>query len=1007
MGVYRYLVVLPILFTILNILPLFVDVNIDPEIRSYKLHHALTSEGFKNVFMFSLALTVPMLVDVVTYFIHKDSYFLLERTILLLACDVPLVLLFAHRETSRPDLLFAAVTDIQTLWVYWILFRGAEKSTTQIWRRPYTIASFVGFNISQMVPYFQCQQPYGHNMYYAFNLFFTFAWILLSAAYIMYLRELWLRNEEHSCREYLPLFCSTMLILFTGASVFPFNYWKVGTNYQYMNLDCLCFLILMDSFVTVVVTLLPGRIARLEVHEVEKYLETKKSFIRYIGHELRTPLNVASIGLDLIAAASFPQLESLTQQSTLDDCSPGKPDTSMKQIWSVLEENENADVDDLSKSKSKSKSGASELRSLSRSMYARISAQANSHKYQQAVLARDIDTVDNIEDLENQARSRATSIASKNEGCPTMLDQELCSVLVEVRKAVLFGTDILDSLLSYDKLDTKNMMLEKTFIDVSKLVSNSLSLFKMQADVKKVTFSMEVESNLPLLHGDEFKIRQVLCNMASNAVKFTLAEGRIDVAVKRHEGNLMIQFRDDGVGIAKENLPKVFKKIIQFDANANQKGKGTGLGLYITRGLVELHGGSVSVESDGLGSGCTFCVMLPFTGERRRHTAFVPRMATYLRMLFYRVLRSIRGDYVHMSSVSDSSVSIQNRRNEVVAVPLAPQEDVEANIDSDGGPLRKIATLSKQPSDNTVLCSGHASADSGVNLINCSTHPGGAACGLTRSSSRGRVGSISDAVESTSRLVVASPQPVPWGPSSAECSKDNLTGRMPSLQLTTHEKIENCGVISSDHSVKYGALSLDALDRGCLLIAPSRFAVDHSAGDNSLSNEFVGRIASTGSSDLENSTVTPLLKKKGSHSGAPITPTQWMAGLTALLVDDSASSIKMLSMLLKKLGCKCLVAYDGTEAVEIVQNLDSSDIIDFVLMDNYMTVMSGPEASKRMRAMGYKSPIIGLTGHALTDDIAIFKAAGADEVLAKPLDLHHLQTLLRQRLPQLGSLTGR
>jgi CheY-like chemotaxis protein len=131
-------------------------------------------------------------------------------------------------------------------------------------------------------------------------------------------------------------------------------------------------------------------------------------------------------------------------------------------------------------------------------------------------------------------------------------------------------------------------------------------------------------------------------------------------------------------------------------------------------------------------------------------------------------------------------------------------------------------------------------------------------------------------------------------------------------------------------------------------------------------------------------------------------PAQWMAGLTVLLVDDSRSQNKTFEILLGRLGCKCLAAVDGTEAVEIVRNLGSDEVVDFVLMDDYMPMLNGAVTNQELRAMGYRGPIIGLFGHSLPAEIVEFLAGGGDEVLWKPLDLYQLHSVLHQRLPLLG-----
>jgi len=135
--------------------------------------------------------------------------------------------------------------------------------------------------------------------------------------------------------------------------------------------------------------------------------------------------------------------------------------------------------------------------------------------------------------------------------------------------------------------------------------------------------------------------------------------------------------------------------------------------------------------------------------------------------------------------------------------------------------------------------------------------------------------------------------------------------------------------------------------------------------------------------------------------------TPWLSGMRVLLVDDSVSSLKMVSMLLRKLGCAIETASDGDDAVEMIRSSlsSSSDIgsssnsstghgYSFVMMDNFMPRLCGPQAASQMRGLGYASLIVGLTGHALGDDLQAFLSAGADEVMSKPLDVGALQAIV-------------
>jgi hypothetical protein len=116
------------------------------------------------------------------------------------------------------------------------------------------------------------------------------------------------------------------------------------------------------------------------------------------------------------------------------------------------------------------------------------------------------------------------------------------------------------------------------------------------------------------ISGDADRLQQIVWNLLTNAVKFTPKGGKIQVNVQRIDSHVEIVVSDSGVGISKEFLPYVFDRFRQADASTTRIHGGLGLGLSIVRQLVDLHGGSVSVHSEGEGKGATFTIMLPFVG---------------------------------------------------------------------------------------------------------------------------------------------------------------------------------------------------------------------------------------------------------------------------------------------------------------------------------------------------------------------------------------------------------
>ena len=125
-----------------------------------------------------------------------------------------------------------------------------------------------------------------------------------------------------------------------------------------------------------------------------------------------------------------------------------------------------------------------------------------------------------------------------------------------------------------------------------------------------LTLAIDVDPGLGTFVADERKLKQILLNLLSNAVKFTSDGGRIGVRAIAADGAVEISVSDTGIGIAPEDLEAVFEEFRQVGTDVVRKREGTGLGLALTRKFVELHGGTIRVESE-LGKGSTFTFTLP------------------------------------------------------------------------------------------------------------------------------------------------------------------------------------------------------------------------------------------------------------------------------------------------------------------------------------------------------------------------------------------------------------
>ena len=130
------------------------------------------------------------------------------------------------------------------------------------------------------------------------------------------------------------------------------------------------------------------------------------------------------------------------------------------------------------------------------------------------------------------------------------------------------------------------------------------------ANAKSVNLEVNLDHSVGLVSGDPNRLQQVINNLLQNAVKFTPERGRVTVRLERDDGNAIVTVADTGKGISPEFLPFVFDRYRQAKDTADRRG-GLGLGLAISRHIVELHGGSISADSEGEDRGATFRLILP------------------------------------------------------------------------------------------------------------------------------------------------------------------------------------------------------------------------------------------------------------------------------------------------------------------------------------------------------------------------------------------------------------
>jgi signal transduction histidine kinase/HPt (histidine-containing phosphotransfer) domain-containing protein len=194
------------------------------------------------------------------------------------------------------------------------------------------------------------------------------------------------------------------------------------------------------------------------------------------------------------------------------------------------------------------------------------------------------------------------------------LDQVQKHYLMDILHSSRSLLSIINDILDFSKIEADKMELIPVDYDIHALYDNICSLTQFAISDKSLEFKRGMSGNIPqVLFGDEIRVRQIIMNITNNAVKYTgsgYVELRLECAKKDGEKYLKIIVADSGIGIKKEDFPKLFDSFEQFDTKKNRGITGTGLGLSIVKRLVDMMDGEISLESE-YGKGSTFTVLLP------------------------------------------------------------------------------------------------------------------------------------------------------------------------------------------------------------------------------------------------------------------------------------------------------------------------------------------------------------------------------------------------------------
>ncbi len=201
------------------------------------------------------------------------------------------------------------------------------------------------------------------------------------------------------------------------------------------------------------------------------------------------------------------------------------------------------------------------------------------------------------------------------------LNDEQLNALLHIEEGGQHLLELINDILDLSKIEAGKVGLMIDTVYVENVCQASLRFIKQIANKKEIETSFSMDQHATTMQADERRLKQILVNLLNNAVKFTPDSGRVGLEVKHDIAGRKIHFIvwDTGIGIAEEEMDRLFQPFVQIDSSLSRHHEGTGLGLSLVTRLAEMHGGSVTVESQ-VGQGSRFTVMMPWQPEESEKT---------------------------------------------------------------------------------------------------------------------------------------------------------------------------------------------------------------------------------------------------------------------------------------------------------------------------------------------------------------------------------------------------
>lgn len=194
-------------------------------------------------------------------------------------------------------------------------------------------------------------------------------------------------------------------------------------------------------------------------------------------------------------------------------------------------------------------------------------------------------------------------------------ESELTRALDTIERNARSQSQLIDDLLDVSRIITGKLSIDRGRVDLGKVIEAALDVTRPLAEAKGIEFHNATTTGTCFVDGDQTRLQQIFWNLFSNAVKFTPDGGRVDIETASDDSSVTVSVTDTGIGINPEFVPFIFDRFRQEDGSTTREHGGLGLGLAIVRHLVELHGGTVEVNSEGANRGSVFTVTMPVATE--------------------------------------------------------------------------------------------------------------------------------------------------------------------------------------------------------------------------------------------------------------------------------------------------------------------------------------------------------------------------------------------------------